>query len=78
MEVVLKVVMFVVMVVVALGVKGAQGVKIHDPQIGQRNMRGIMTMTKKYRDTITNVVSCLLREACVLWLPWTFEHGMSL
>ena len=67
-EVVLKVVMVVVVisvvvVVLALGVQGvqgAQGVKIHDPQIGQSNMRGILTMTKRYRDIITNVVSCLL------------------
>jgi len=71
MEVVLKVVI-VVVVVLALGVQGVQGVKIHDPQIGQRNMRGMMTI-KKYEDIIANVVSCQLREQCVPCLPWALR-----
>lgn len=80
MEVVLKVVMVVVVIVVVGSVQGVQGiqrVKIHDPQIGQRNMRG-MTRTRRYMDIAAIVVSYLLREDCVLWLPRTFEHGMSL
>jgi len=43
LEVLLKVVMVVVVVVVVGSVQGVQGVKIQDPHMGQRIMRGMMT-----------------------------------
>ena len=52
----------VVMVVVVVGsVLGAQGVKIQDPQIGQRSMRG-MAATRRYLDIIADVWPLLVLE----------------